>query len=724
MCSFVSVNTKPAHSLNTVFKHGIMSACNPQDSVGERGKLMTLGSIPGSGWAMKRRQARKMLGVALCCAILLQPLAGYQALAAAKPVQPDEPSGTLLLPLTPKLDDGAMPAFDRTPPEPLAPEPADAPSDVPGEKSAPTHQIRATTAELKPPPEAITPEKGDFPNDAENLDDDSKLHKGTVSIVADDTEFDQDNNTFLGTGNAVALIGGEDSKLEADTILYNQTTQIMDARGNVRMLRNGQLTAGSAFKFKVSSDEYLITNPDTEVNGSQIYARKAIGANKSTTFKDGTMTMQQPFLISRNTMNGPLSYREGISEKQQHPDAFVPPKPSWTFKARKMVYEKYKDEGNLTIFGGKIMFGTFGVPLPPKFVCTIGGESKVMFPTSVYLGNNLMSGGTNFGPAFNTPIGKTGVLMWAPLIQVGGRFAATSNTSSTSNIGLAGQVAFTNYFMGAHFGYGSVSNIPVGDIKVRLRKQLKVQVGLNRYLDDGMFGTRRAAKLIELVDNHAFKNVPFLSSINFRSSGGWAQDNPQLVQQFSQYAALFGSAANSTVEHQAFKVQEQITATTHPIFSVGNSKYGLKSYMYGGVAARGYSTGQASVIAQAGPVLDVYLNQVRFQTGYTQSAVRGSSPFVYDQFIQGTQSVFLAGDVKVCKYLTVGGSLGYNMQDKLFTTKAITAAIGPDDFKLLLFDNIVQGNYKVGFDVLYGQPIPFSKLVLKNAPDQGQIGGI
>ncbi len=632
-------------------------------------------------------------------------------------------AGTLLLPLTPKLDDGAMPAFDRTPPEPAAPEPADAPSDAPAAGAA-AHQIRATAADLKPPPAEITPEKGDFPDDPENMDDeDNKLHKGTVQIVADDTEFDQDNNSFLGTGNAVALIGGEDSKLEADTILYNQTTQVMDARGNVRMLRNGQLTAGSAFKFKVSSDEYLITNPDTEVNGSQIYARTAIGSNKNTIFKDGTMTMQQPFILSRNTMNGPLSYREGISEKQQHPEAFVPPRPSWTFKARKMVYEKYKDEGNLTIFGGKIMFGSFGVPLPPKFVCTIGGDTKVMFPGIGLPGQQPVVRRNQLRSGFQYPHWQTGVLMWSPMIQLGGRTAVTG-TSSTSNIGLAGQVAFTNYFMGAHFGYGSVSNLPVADFKARIRKQLKVQLGLNRYLDDGMFGTRRAAKLAEVVDNHAIKNLPFMASINFRSSAGWAQDNPLLVQQSAQYAKLFGSAANSTVQHQAFKIQEQITATTHPIISVGNSKYGLKTYMYGGVAARGYSTGQSSLIAQAGPVLDVYLDRIRFQTGYTQSKVSGSSPFVYDQFIQGTQSTFLSGDVKICRYLTLGGSLGYNMQDKLFTTKAITAAIGPDDFKLLLFDNIVQGNYKVGFDVLYGQPVPFSKLVLKNTPDQGQIGGI
>jgi hypothetical protein len=42
----------------------------------------------------------------------------------------------------------------------------------------------------------------------------------------------------------------------------------------------------------------------------------------------------------------------------------------------------------------------------------------------------------------------------------------------------------------------------------------------------------------------------------------------------------------------------------------------------------------------------------------------------------------------------------------------------------LLTDSLIQGNYRVGFSVLYGQSIPFDKLVLKGNADQGQLGGI
>ena len=185
-----------------------------------------------------------------------------------------------------------------------------------------------------------------------------------MQIVADDTEYDQDANTFLGTGNAVCIIGGQDSKLEADTILYNQNDQMIDCRGNVKVLRNGQLTAGTSFKFNVASDQYLITDPSTEVGGSEIVARTMYGKGPGITFHNGTLDMPAPFNLARNQFSGPLSYRETLSEKQNHPDAFVPAKQSWSFKARKMIYERYKENQNLTIYGGKLMFGSFGVPLP------------------------------------------------------------------------------------------------------------------------------------------------------------------------------------------------------------------------------------------------------------------------------------------------------------------------------------------------------------------------
>lgn len=117
-------------------------------------------------------------------------------------------------------------------------------------------------------------------------------------------------------------------------------------------------------------------------------------------------------------------------------------------------------------------------------------------------------------------------------------------------------------------------------------------------------------------------------------------------------------------------------------------------------------------------------DRLKLRLGYTQSVIRGESPFVFDQFIQGTRSTYVSAGYKVSKYLTVGGSIGYNLVDKLSYSRSLTAAIGPEDFKVLLTRDFLRGTQRVGFDVLYGSRIPFNRLVLKGSPDHGQLGGI
>ncbi|MDP3507064.1 MAG: hypothetical protein Q8T09_03665 [Candidatus Melainabacteria bacterium] len=662
----------------------------------------------------------------------------------------DKPSGTLLLPLTPKIDQNDVES------RPLQAEPAeksdnqantsanteaknqtDNTADTQANSQSPTltPEIPQVDASVSGAPDKIAPERSDTSSllEASATADDLQLSemdsavsedttlKGTIQIVADDTEYDQEKNTFLGTGNAVAIIGGQNSKLEADMILYDQNSQTIDARGHVKILRTGQVTTGSAFKFKVNSDEYLITSPDTELNGTQVIARGAYGTNRGMIFKNGTLENPTPFHLGKNMLFGPQSSVTDIIDKLQHPDAYMTDKPSFVFKARKMIYEKYKESGNLTVLGGRLQFARFSVPVP-KFVATVGQDNNIMFPVTPMLSSNIQSGGINVGPSFNTAMGKTGKFNWAPMVQFGGR--TTSGTTGGSGIGLSGQVGYSNNKFSTHLAYGSVSNLLVADFKSQLTKKTLFQAGINRFQNDGLYGFRRARLNAELVHNHAVGNIPYLSSLNFRSSAGWAQDNPQLINATPGMAALYGGTTQNTTLTGAFRVQEQITAVSQPLFSLGNEKYGARGYVFGGLALGGYSTGDARAMGQIGPTIQFRANRFTFSTNYTQSAVRGSSPFYFDQFLQGNKSANIQGDVKINKWLTVGGGYGYNLDSKLPYSKSISAAIGPQDFKVLLSRNMIQGINRFGFDIIYGQPIPFKSLVLKGSPDHGQMSGI
>ena len=680
------------------------------------------------------------------------------------------PSGTLLLPLTPKLDTGSAPS-----PSAIAPLPPKS------KKIASSNQSRAASQLPSNPTAAavrnaikeveISASDSDFtfpgmpaglsiksspvppgagkvpagtmvpivdnsksepakPTDPEAEPDIAKLEsesdnvllKGTVQIVADDTEYDQNKNTFLGTGNAVATIAGQDARLEADMILYDQASETLDARGNVKIMRQGEMSTGSAFKFKVSSDEYLITNPDTEVQGTQVVARTGYGTKDGMRFKEGTMSLPEPVHIARNAYYGTMSTSADAMYKDLHPDAYMPNKPNFTFKARKMVYEKYKESGNLTVFGGKLQFGKFAVPLG-KFNATVGTESRVTFPVTPFIGNNIMTGGVNVGPMFNSQIGKDGVFSWAPLIQYGGRRPSSTNSDvKKGNVGVGFRVAYTGRKMSANLAYGSNSNLLVGDVKYQFNERQLFQAGINRFINNGLFGQQRARAIAEVVDQRGISNIPLMTGISFRTSFGGMSDQPALLNQTPEYKQLFNITHGNIVN--GFRLQEQIMGSSQPLFSYGNQKLGASMSVFGGSALRAYSSGDSMLMAQMGPVFNLNLNRVHLQSSVMKSGVKGQSPFIFDQFIQGSQSGQFGGDVRICKWLALGGNVGYNFDTKMAYQKSISAAIGPEDFKFLVTHDTIRGINRFGFDFMYGQPVPFNKLVLKGSPDRGQLGGM
>src|SRR5262249_4894907 len=158
--------------------------------------------------------------------------------------------------------------------------------------------------------------------------------------------------------------------------------------------------------------------------------------------------------------------------------------------------ERYKDNNNVTIFGGRVEMGSFSIPVG-KIQATVGQtDTKVVMPVTPYLGGNLYTGGFNVGPQMNTGIGKNGVLSWSPMINLGGRSLATN--SNTGGVGLAARVAYSTKNFQSHLAYGSNSNLLVGDIKSKIYKGTRLQAGVNRFLDDGMMGMTRARLIAEV----------------------------------------------------------------------------------------------------------------------------------------------------------------------------------------------------------------------------------
>ena len=131
-----------------------------------------------------------------------------------------------------------------------------------------------------------------------------------------------------------------------------------------------------------------------------------------------------------------------------------------------------------------------------------------------------------------------------------------------------------------------------------------------------------------------------------------------------------------------------------------------------------YGNGKTFGLLRAGPDLRSKLGPLSLRATYFQSAVYGQSAFDFDRFNSGKSNLWLVGDVKLCKYISVGyltslNLLKDNSNHTLQTENQFYTAIGPDDIKLKIgYDNIRKASM-FGIDMLIGQgkmPVDFDKL--------------
>ena len=559
--------------------------------------------------------------------------------------------------------------------------------------------------------------------DQVEITEDSTLAAKAVylELEGDNVEFDHEKNVYTTTGNSVAHIVDQNAKLEADKIIYYGSNQQIDAIGNIQITRQGAVTKGESFRFDVSSNKYLITEPETKLQGAIITARKIQSSpDESVEYTKGQFQFDEPIRIA-----------QGFGARGQHPHTFYSKstarravkKPTWDdiskekkyrVTAEKIVYESKKEIKNLTVYGARIHFKNFSVPVSPKLTLTINADENVrsaplITPT---VGTQGALGGFALGPSFNFNLTKYHVFSLSPFGQIG----------DGADFGVGGKVAFVGPSTNAEFGYGSLKDRFFGKFYQNIfTDKTKLRLGWNQYFDNGFLGNTLPQFEIGVVDRRSIK-LPFTEGgLALRTTANWSKVDPEILPtQFREFQRDAGDPKD--FKSNAFKIEEQLSLVTKPIFKFGNDKLNTAFRLRTRNAVRAYTTGDFQGIFTGGPLLDNVIGPLSFEAGYDQGAVQGESPLLYDQFIQGKQSVWLDGDLKFGEWLTLGGFGSYNLKVSEVVERQIRAKFGPKDFKMLVNWDLLRQRSQFGLNFLFGQPVDFERFVILNS--MRNVGGI
>ncbi len=565
-----------------------------------------------------------------------------------------------------------------------------------------------------------------------------------LQVIADEINYNNNTDFYEAKGNAEAYVPDKDATLYADLITYNGQTKLVEAFGNVKMIQDADAAVtnesnskskksatsskttiyGTYSSFHIDSSLLDISSPRVFLRGVKLKAREATGKledkeegkeqKKNIKFFDGTLATEEPItMYLKGFRIGTRYSQDSIREDRQaeHNWDELPEKATFKYSAKEIVYDDTKRVNNLRIKGARIWLNDhFSIPSPVHITTTVGdvAGSKFMGPV---IGTQERIGGFALGPRFiYAPENNLGVFGIAPILQIGdgadfgfGVIGSYSNISDTTRL------------MG---GYGTLDDRWILNAHQKLPWNFEVNVLKNQFLSNAMFGSTLVGEFAEVA--HHFKiKAPFIDrrGIRFNNSIGIAKDNAELfsskrlddLRETRSEAGL----AKGNADLRDFRSEHSVNFYTNPLYRYGNEEYNVALSLRAQGALRFYGTGDHLAIARFGPALETRLSKLAFEVDYLFATVDGASPFLFDQFIDGEQSIVFDGDYQFSKWLSIGTFLTYNLDTEHFVRNQVRAMIGAEDFKLIISYDTILNQLGLGFNMIMADPLKFDTLTVK-----------
>lgn len=541
-----------------------------------------------------------------------------------------------------------------------------------------------------------------------------------VILDCENLEYFTERTELEATGNVAMRFPQNDSKLEADKIIYNQTTNKITAIGNVVITKGSNIMTGDYLVVNMNEENALFENPNTEIG--QIHARAKVGYvyGDDVIQEQGSIYITKKTMLSmRNTEYGP--YLETMVVKDKNKSQLMDESfgSKLKIKVSDIIINSKKEHDTITVKKADIFFNNKKIGFIPAMTVHTNKNRDYVVIDNPEIGT-ITDLGLYAGPGFvfDTPHGS--VLKLIPFFnyQSGG---------DRGSVGVGGFAKFRSATNVTDIAYGTANNVLLAKGIQYLDDNLYLQYGANRYVDDWFMGARKARMMGELVYQDSISHKNFLAKkldMNFshRFAVGYMQDGPN-----NEGIGLFSDEGVGTlrtkymaeIRQTVFKINDELKDDVNARFDiVGQGAFAL------------YGTGDTQALARFGPRFHHQYKRWMSDIAYLVSGVSDGTPMKsYDSYVYGGSNVSLRESLRISKYLTLSWltsfNLSYNQEKyrnsnmKLMPENSLFLAIGPDDLRLHIgYDFARQQSYvymTMDLDAK-GTVVDYEKMIVKN-PD-------
>lgn len=547
-----------------------------------------------------------------------------------------------------------------------------------------------------------------------------------VEITSDHMDYFRDEDKVVATGNAVVISADKQSKIKADKITFYRDTNELVAEGNVRVLKSNAIVYGSFMRVDLNKNTGFMTNPKTGNSIIKVVAREGYVYSKDMEFIKGHAKFAEGFShIAKSS--GIHSGFEDLDDKKMT-DLIESPKYLAThkqriykIKAKEIIVESGQDRNivtmkRATIYKNKKKFASFS-----RFV-TASDSNMGDMDTSLPEVGYIRQLGLFLGPGFLLDGPKSSTIKLSPLLMLGS--SGETGDSGHGGLGIGGIAKFRTDTNFTELAYGTPREKFILKGKQEFSDpRFTFNYATNAFIDDWFMGGKMPYRFSEMafMDN---KNLDDLGlAYRYKYSGAIASDY--------QVGSAGDWRMNTTTAQRNLPVHDEGWSTlklkAQGEFTRQKPLWTIKDKADLNILAQydinQYGTGQTYSIVRTGPTL-LYTptDRFRFRSTYYLSGIQGSSPFSWDQYYLGKQSVALSYEYQFTRKLVIGACntlnlLKDNFDGRFLAENRLYFKYGPEDFKVCFSYDTLWKRTAMGINMLVGaenSDVEFDKLKVKN----------
>jgi len=533
-------------------------------------------------------------------------------------------------------------------------------------------------------------------------------------LDSDSVNYDEETGNMIAQGRPILTIPPQKTKVIADTITYNQDSNIMKAYGNVVLIRDGIPTNADYFEVDMNDETMFMDNVSADNSIMIMNAQKGVQEDGVLIFTKGNFHSNQSRVYRfRSTMVGPNIDNMVIRNDKRSLFLTKPEGHNVHFDCETIYVDAGKDFDKFTAKNIKVRHrGRYWFTWPSLTAYTNKERNYLEanypeFGTKTKLG---MYVGPGF--VFGTPNGA--VVKVIPFLNY-----------QKSKFGFGGALKYRSKFNSTELGYGTSANIFFLRGMQRLDNNLFLQYGSNTYMDEWFIGRRMPKYTAEIFYDKKYGVPNFLAEgrgLTFRHRLGFGimEDSDT-----NRYGERFRNPGHTTTR---LRYMAQVSQKLFSYEKPENDFYFDASVVMQGSAAV-YGTGDTQFIGRIGPRAHIQYKNWMQNIGYYQTAYDDNSPMArYDSYRYGHSSLYLTEVLRICKYITVGWNIHVNLSNdspsgKLLQENRFVIAVGPDDLKIRFGYDVVRQNTYVGFDVAFDTQkarVNYERMEIKNPERLGK----